>query len=192
MSIQERDDMGITRKDKWALFNHLRPGYGWSLLAFGLIAYNLRVGYVYHSDFSFFSLGFVFAYIILILQGTKFCQLLWVFFSYSKRGDLAALIHDFYEGEMIGCDQIRMGDNYIIGHRVVFPLQYHEITEIQDLVTRNKGAVVVHELLAYTTSSTRTLCHHAMDELSKEELTQIFEIIKSKNPNVRWGRTLSF
>ena len=176
--------MEITWKDKWILFNYLRPNYFFVIFPTLIALSGLDSLQSGSSALCFFFLSFAIPF--GVWQAAKFIRPVVNLKRISSTGCVDALIHDFHEGEMIGCDQMRMGDTFVLGYRTSTFIRYDDIRELYNWVLRD-GFGQWRELRIKTTDGKeRTICHHTTDKLSEAEMLEIYNFIHNKNPQVRW------
>lgn len=177
--------MEITRKDKWALFNYLRPGYGWGFAA--LFTF-LCVYWAWSETdtflWPFIPLGILMAY-TPIHDSVK--TLFWIRKA-AKEYILHEIVHDFYHAIPFDDERLRLGDKYLFGHRgSMLPLTYGEINGLFIHAEYQNSIDPRRYLFVQTNSSDSSrFCEIYGDGWTDEELELFLYIIHTKNPRTSW------
>lgn len=175
--------MNISPKPKWALFNYLRPSYWWVTLF--LLLFLVGISSIANVGLAY---SLILFFLPAFLTGLSFCadicRTIKLIISFKRKGLLAQLLQDFHEGIIIGNDQARMGNHYIIGRKTTTPVAYNEIQSIYSFTSRFKFRLTSRELRATTASGTRTICYHTVRELAREEIHYVMSLAHKHNPRI--------
>ncbi len=133
-----------------------------------------------------------------VLMGVMLCFLYGIFYlmfksrlkKYDKRYNI-----DTIKAELLAPDALKTGTiyftkNYIISHNSgnIFIGRYDELMWIYINAVKQNGITIAKRIIGYTTTSKQWQCIIA-NVLDDNIMMQIFELIRSRNPNVLIGFT---
>ena len=99
------------------------------------------------------------------------------------------LIRDFQQGVPLFNDSIRVGETYLIGKKAAVPFLFDEIQQIYE---HRIPLIGIHPfyhdryIYATTPNGPQMLCMYPY-KLPASEISQLYHLIKAKNPSVQWG-----
>lgn len=105
-------------------------------------------------------------------------------------GELARVLEDFAQGEVLVKGNVRLGKYYVFGKGSDRVIRYEEIRRVYQYI-KKRNFVETTRCLKYVDpqGTTRDLCPLLLRGKSDEEALRIMNVIHSKNPTTQFGYT---